>query len=62
MDPLRRSEETKDKKVQVEIINKETGKTVETETLFFDQAERWCKNKTWGRPYLKYKIFEVMAE
>lgn len=57
-----RSEETRDKKVQIEIINKETNEVVERYEKYYDEAERFAKHKIWGRKYFKYKIFEVLAE
>ncbi len=57
---FKRTEETKDKKVNVEIINKETGKTDEVFQCYFDEAERKAKAKIWGKKYFKYRIFEII--
>ena len=44
------------------ILNKETGQCVEKFSARFDEAEKLCKQKIWGRPYLGYEIMEVVCE
>lgn len=56
---INRTEETKDKKVQIEIYNKETGEVIETQEKYYDEAERWANNKIWGRRYLGWRKFEI---
>ena len=57
-----RQEENNDVMAEVEIINKETGKIVDRNTDFKDAALKWAKNKIWSRPYLKYKVYQMLKE
>lgn len=57
-----RREENNDTKVEVEIINKETGDIVDRKNDYKDKALKWAKNKIWAKPYLKYKTYHMQAE
>lgn len=57
-----RKEENNDIKMEVEIINKETGKIVDRKNDYEDVALRWAKDQIWGKPYLKYKTYKMQAE
>ena len=57
-----REEENKDTKVEIEIINKETGKIVDRNNGYEDEMVIWAKNAIWGRPYLKWIKYKMQSE
>lgn len=57
-----RKEENNDTKMEVEIINKETGKIVDRINDYEDAAIKWANNQIWGKPYLKWKSYKMQAE
>lgn len=58
----KRIEENNDTKMEVEIINKENGEIVERYNDYKDEAIRWARKRIYGKPYLKYKTYQMQAE
>lgn len=54
-----RSEERKDMKAQIVIINKKTGEIEDRMDEYYDNAESVAKKAIAGKKELKYRIYKV---